>query len=466
MRIWVPAVEKDLTLTPATPVAPGPLVQLGLVPVAGAFVLVLEVDRVHKPAALPVVRGSMGPHGTVPYLSVIRPSLRTSHLGCVMFPSAVAWMMAQVLLLVAAMITSCPRVVVALFPVTAFEELVLLIGFLPLVRTALAIFRLPSRTWTPPPAGHVLAFVSARLFLASPVIRTAGLPVCRCLPMDPWTSIKYGCTGGATKASVQCITTHAFGSEGHRRFLLRSDEDGHTWVSVAESLRGLPRRHRRRRASRVTSGSGDVAVISSDSPLPVPPGDVSADLESHADASLHVSSLPDPVKTENDGTLPDTMEAAAGVDVSVPVCLVKTEEDVPGSVRPDLNGVSTNQEASDNWQDDSDPDLSEHDSIAPTVVHNTDVPIVGIPDESASQASVSPGQALPLTQEATCCSAQPPNLFLSSDGPAPDEVISGRSSSLACPSLLTLNPGLLFCGLILQALGLAPWTVVHPFPPS
>ena len=76
--------------------------------------------------------------------------------------------------------------------------------------------------------------------------------------------------------------------------------------------------------------------------IPVPPGDFSADIESHADASLPVSSLPDPAKTENDGTLPDTMEAAADVDISVPVCPVKTEEDVPGSDRPDLNGVSTN----------------------------------------------------------------------------------------------------------------------------
>ena len=51
---------------------------------------------------------------------------------------------------------------------------------------------------------------------------------------------------------LQCITAHALGSEGDRRFLFRSDEDGHTWVSVAESLRGLPRSHRRRRTGRAT----------------------------------------------------------------------------------------------------------------------------------------------------------------------------------------------------------------------
>ena len=57
---------------------------------------------------------------------------------------------------------------------------------------------------------------------------------------------------------------HTFGREGRRRFLLRSDEDGRTWVAVAESLRGHPRRHRRCRAANVT---GDAAVISCDSPL-------------------------------------------------------------------------------------------------------------------------------------------------------------------------------------------------------
>ena len=164
---------------------------------------------------------------------------------------------------------------------------------------------------------------------------------------------------------------------------------------MAESLRGW--RHRRRRANTV---SCDVAVISSDSPLQDPPGDVSADQELHVAASFHDTPKPGepscPVKTEIDETLPDNTEAASGVDI--PLC--EAEEDVPGSVSSDPKGVSSstkNHDASDNLQDDSDPDWSEHDSIAPTVVDTTDVPIVGILDESTSHAQVSPVSALPLT---------------------------------------------------------------------
>ena len=121
-------------------------------------------------------------------------------------------------------------------------------------------------------------------FARYPHGRPAGLSASEngCLDIDQvWLHWKRH-QGVSRQQLLQCITAHAFGSEGHRRFLLRSDEDGHTWVSVAESLRGLKRRHRRRRAN---TGSGDVAVISSDSPLPDPSGDVSADQELHVAAS-------------------------------------------------------------------------------------------------------------------------------------------------------------------------------------
>ena len=35
---------------------------------------------------------------------------------------------------------------------------------------------------------------------------------------------------------LQCITEHAFGNSGRRRYLLRSEHEGHTWVSVADSI--------------------------------------------------------------------------------------------------------------------------------------------------------------------------------------------------------------------------------------
>ena len=86
---------------------------------------------------------------------------------------------------------------------------------------------------------------------------------------------------------------------------------------------------------------------------------------------------------------------------------MRTEEDILGCVHPDNADVLTNPEVSDKLQDDSDPDWSEHDFIAPTVIDNTDVPIVGIPDESASQALVPPATHLSVNAEAKGCSAKP-----------------------------------------------------------
>ena len=70
---------------------------------------------------------------------------------------------------------------------------------------------------------------------------------------------------------LQFISEHAFNSEGHRRFLLRSDNEGRTWVSVTQSLRHFTRRRRRRGgpdASRTLATDprgcdGDVLSISS-----------------------------------------------------------------------------------------------------------------------------------------------------------------------------------------------------------
>ena len=60
---------------------------------------------------------------------------------------------------------------------------------------------------------------------------------------------------------LQHITEHAFGSGGRRRFLLHSDSDGRTWVTVAESMRLFPRRHQRRRPGRVSPEPGCVSVV-------------------------------------------------------------------------------------------------------------------------------------------------------------------------------------------------------------
>ena len=106
---------------------------------------------------------------------------------------------------------------------------------------------------------------------------------------------------------LQCITTHAFGRDGRRHFLLRSD-DGRTWVAVAESLQRRPRRHHRRRVADV---SGDATVISCDSPLP--------------DATIPVS----------DAHVSDCIVKAGG---SVPLSEPPVTLDVSGTVETDSDG--------------------------------------------------------------------------------------------------------------------------------
>ena len=62
----------------------------------------------------------------------------------------------------------------------------------------------------------------------------------------------WGRFHGVTKHHMlQFIAEHAFSSAGHRRFLLRSDHEGRTWVSVTRSLRRFSKRrhHRDRRVA-------------------------------------------------------------------------------------------------------------------------------------------------------------------------------------------------------------------------
>ena len=70
----------------------------------------------------------------------------------------------------------------------------------------------------------------------------------------------WGRFHGVTKHHVlQFIAEHAFHASGHRRFLLRSDHEGRTWVSVAQSLRPFSqkRHHRHRRAASRTLDVGE-----------------------------------------------------------------------------------------------------------------------------------------------------------------------------------------------------------------
>ena len=64
---------------------------------------------------------------------------------------------------------------------------------------------------------------------------------------------------------LQHLVEHAIGDSGRRRFLLRSDLEGRTWVSVAEPVRRVPRRHRHR-PRRGTHRDEDEANISKNDP--------------------------------------------------------------------------------------------------------------------------------------------------------------------------------------------------------
>ena len=98
------------------------------------------------------------------------------------------------------------------------------------------------------------------------------------------------------------------------------------------SLSGLPRRQPRLRASRSTPGSGEVAVISSDSPLPSRPGDVSADPEPTADvAASCILRGTISVKTENAMSLLGHYGRSRLAFISLYLfVLSSSEEDVPG----------------------------------------------------------------------------------------------------------------------------------------
>ena len=184
--------------------------------------------------------------------------------------------------LAAVVVSSCHKVLVAMIPVLVpVVVLAALLSFCPKDPRGVGVppqwFPAPvadgsrNRSHSFPPLDTVAGRTCLSLgismaiscFSRYPHRRPAGLSVSANGSLDidqVW--LHWGRHQGISRQLLHCITAHAFGSEGHRRFLLRSDEDGHTWVSVAESLRGLPRRHRRCRASRAATGSGDVAVTS------------------------------------------------------------------------------------------------------------------------------------------------------------------------------------------------------------
>ena len=89
---------------------------------------------------------------------------------------------------------------------------------------------------------------------------------------------------------LQHIADHAISDSGRRRFLLHSDHDGRTWVTVAAPLRRMPRRHRRgshRRSpplrcsavARPVSRQSHISVSSEDDFVDNDHADISADIQ-------------------------------------------------------------------------------------------------------------------------------------------------------------------------------------------
>ena len=68
---------------------------------------------------------------------------------------------------------------------------------------------------------------------------------------------------------LQHVADHAIADSGCRRFLLQSDQEGRTWVSVAAPLRRMPRRHRRRSRRGSRQQEGDAEMMQSPARAPI-----------------------------------------------------------------------------------------------------------------------------------------------------------------------------------------------------
>ena len=104
---------------------------------------------------------------------------------------------------------------------------------------------------------------------------------------------------------LQCITEHTFGSRGRRRFLLRSDEEGRTWVSVSDPVRRFPWSHRRRHRRGTHRGPT---------------------------AAPQVDSFPDVISVESDDDDDSALASVASVHEAFVVPCVSLQSDVAGTV--------------------------------------------------------------------------------------------------------------------------------------
>ena len=230
---------------------------------------------------------------------------------------------------------------------------------------------------------------------------------------------------------LQHIADHAISDSGRRRFLLHSDHDGRTWVTVAAPLRRMPRRHRRgaHRRSPPPRGSAVDKPVSRPSHISVSSED---DFVDDADVSADIPGLheEDPAGDSADPDFP--CEDAVPGDLDQDVKLeheVKTEETLVDdcSLAPTVLDVGS-QTCKDEPQD------SKEDTMPSAQVFSQSVPSLSPVSTVDSRSSTPPpGQTLDFRE----------------DSPSPPFNVSLASKQLGCPDPSpTSSPYLLFLALL------------------
>ena len=209
---------------------------------------------------------------------------------------------------------------------------------------------------------------------------------------------------------LQHIADHAVSDNGRRRFLLHSDHDGRTWVTVAAPLRRMPRRHRpgAHRRSPPQRGSAVDKLVSRSSHISVSSVDEFVD---DADVSADIPGLheEDPAGDSADPDFP--CEDAVPGDMEQDVKLeheVRTEETLVDdcSLAPTVLDVGS-QTCKDEPQD------SKEDAMPSAQVFTQSVPslspvstgFLGIITSARINSRLSRGQSLPSLQRIPCFKA-------------------------------------------------------------
>ena len=178
--------------------------------------------------------------------------------------------------------------------------------------------------------------------------------------------------------SLQHIADHAISDSGRRRFLLRSDSEGRTWVSAAGPFRRMPRRHRHRprRGTQRDEDEPSHTVTTRTGAAAGTPGVTALDPVSvSSDEDDDVAAFASNASVEPD----DTAAAALGVEVDVKQECHHDSESEPDSFPPTIP--------------DATPDITLDCKLEPS----DDVPPLGqVTPESAPPFQNAPSPSSPV----------------------------------------------------------------------